>query len=103
MTNPPTFKHLQHGPALWKLQGLKWNDREISNARIFEGWTAARLAPLLGLNLDAVEAILSGAAAPAPAPVAPAPSVAARPAADGRCRGAAGGPVHLGALRRHCA
>lgn len=55
---PPTFNAQRHGPQLWPLLGWPWNARAAAQARLFEGWTAARLARVLGLPTQQVEAVL---------------------------------------------
>ena len=66
-TDTPTFDPVKHGPALWSLQGLRWSDKEMPNARIFKGWTADRLAVTLGLDpADVAAALTAGPDAPRP-------------------------------------
>lgn len=52
------FDPVKHGPAVWKLQGIRWNDTELEKARIFDKWPADRLAVVLGLSVQDVKAIV---------------------------------------------
>lgn len=62
------FDPVKHGPAVWKLQGIRWNDTELGNARIFDKWPAERLAAVLGLALMDVEAIVGPVPEAVPTP-----------------------------------
>ena len=62
------FDPVKHGPAVWALQGLKWREAEMGAAKVFKGWSAERLAGVLGLEVGEVARVLAGEPAPAPVP-----------------------------------
>ncbi|THF67939.1 hypothetical protein E7T06_18875 [Deinococcus sp. Arct2-2] len=53
------FDPIHHGPAVWKLQGLKFGIGELAIAKVFKGWDAEKLAKTLGLNVVDVQRILT--------------------------------------------
>ena len=55
---PTTFSAAKHGPCLWPLLGWPWNGKAAAQARLFDGWTAERLAAVLGLPATQVRAAL---------------------------------------------
>ncbi|AWT34544.1 hypothetical protein DM785_02505 [Deinococcus actinosclerus] len=67
------FDPVKHGAAVWKLQGLRWTEKDLGMARVFKDWDAGRLAATLGLDEVEVRAALAGGQS---APAAPEPDAA---------------------------